>query len=57
MYNNKSISNYNNFQNFKVIPFNKLNDNLLYGYRSIYDRYKGYLNPNGDNRIQVGFLG
>ena len=48
---------YNNFQNFKVIPFNKLNDNLLYGYRSIYDRYKGYLNPNGDNRIQVGFLG
>lgn len=48
---------YNNFQNFKVIPFHKLNDNLLYGYRSIYDRYKGYLNPSGDSRIQVGFLG
>ena len=48
---------YNNFQNFKVIPFYKLNDNLLYGYRSIYDRYKGYLNPSGDSRIQVGFLG
>lgn len=48
---------YNNFQNFKVIPFYKLNDNLLYGYRSIYDKYKGYLNPSGDSRIQVGFLG
>lgn len=48
---------YNNFQNFKVIPFYKLNDNLLYGYRNIYNKYKAYLNPKGDKRIQVGFLG
>lgn len=47
---------YNNFQNFKVIPFYKLNDNLLYDYRNIYDQYKAYLNPNSDSRIQVGFL-
>lgn len=47
---------YSGYQNFKVIPFNKLNDNLLYNYREIYEQYKAYLNPNGDSRIQVGFI-
>lgn len=47
---------YNNFQNFKVYPFSKLNDSVLYNYRGIYDYYKQFLNPKGDERIQVGFL-
>jgi poly-gamma-glutamate synthesis protein (capsule biosynthesis protein) len=47
---------YNNFQNFKVIPFTKLTDSLLYDYRNIYETYKAYLNPKNDSRIQVGFI-
>lgn len=47
---------YSGFKNFKVIPFNKLNDSLLPGYQSIYETYKGYLNPKNDERIKVGFL-
>lgn len=47
---------YNNFQNFKVIPFTKLTDSLLYDYRNIYETYKAYLNPKNDQRIQVGFI-
>lgn len=47
---------YNNYQNFKVIPFSKLNDSLLYDYKNIYETYKGYLNPKNDSRIQVGFI-
>lgn len=45
-----------NYNNFKIIPFSKLNDSLLYNYRSIYEQYKRYLNPKGDSRIQVGFI-
>ncbi len=47
---------YNSFQDFKVIPFTKLNDSLLYNYRSIYDTYKAYLNPKNDSRVKVGFI-
>ncbi len=47
---------YNNYQNFKVIPFTKLNDSLLYNYRNIYETYKAYLNPKNDARIQVSFI-
>lgn len=47
---------YRNFKNYNVIPFTKLNDSLLYNYRSIYEKYKNYLNPKGDSRIQVGFI-
>ena len=47
---------YRGFQNFRVIPFNKLTDATLYGYRQIYDEYKQYINPKNDKRIQVGFF-
>lgn len=47
---------YQNYTNFKVIPFNKLNDNLLYGYQSIYDEYKQIINKTNDERIQTGFF-
>lgn len=47
---------YVNFRRYNIIPFPKLNDTLLYNYRSIYEQYKAYLNPKGDSRIQVGFL-
>lgn len=44
------------YKNFQVIPFNKLNDNLLYGYQSIYDQYKTIINQTNDDRIQTGFF-
>lgn len=47
---------YNYYQNFKIYPFTKLNDSLLYDYRGVYNYYKQFLNPKGDSRIQVGFL-
>lgn len=47
---------YQNYTNFKVIPFNKLNDNLLYGYQSIYNEYKQIINKTNDERIQTGFF-
>lgn len=45
-----------NYKNYSIMPFNKMNDSLLYNYRSIYEKYKGYLNPKGDSRIKVGFI-
>ena len=45
-----------NHKNYSIIPFTKLNDSLLYNYRSIYEQYKTYLNPKADSRIQVGFI-
>ena len=47
---------YQGYKNFQVIPFNKLNDNLLYGYQSIYDQYKPIINQTNDERIQTGFF-
>lgn len=49
-------THHNYYKNFKVIPFSRLNDSILYNYRAIYEQYKGYLNPNGDSRVQVGFI-
>lgn len=43
------------YRNFKVIPFYKLNDDLLYNYQNIYEKYKKIINPKNDERIQVGF--
>lgn len=45
-----------NFKNYSIIPFTRLNNSLLYNYRGIYEQYKRYLNPSGDSRIQVGFI-
>lgn len=45
-----------NYHNYSIIPFSKLNDSLLYNYRSTYEQYKKYLNPTNDSRIQVGFI-
>ena len=43
------------FRNFKVIPFNELDNNLLNNYQQIYEKYKKIINPTNDERIQVGF--
>ena len=43
------------YRNFQVIPFYKLNDDLLYNYQEIYEEYKKIINPKQDERIQVGF--
>lgn len=44
-----------NYKNFKVIPFNKLDNTKLNGYQSIYDQYKNIINKTNDSRIQTGF--
>lgn len=44
-----------NYHNFKVIPFNKLDNNKLNGYQSIYNEYKTVINKTNDSRIQTGF--
>ncbi|MBE6160476.1 MAG: CapA family protein [Lactobacillales bacterium] len=46
---------YRGYKNFKVIPFSKLNNNLLYGYQNIYNQYKPIINKTNDSRIQTGF--
>ena len=46
---------YRGYKNFKVIPFNKLNNNLLNGYQNIYNQYKPIINKTNDSRIQTGF--
>lgn len=43
------------YKNFKVIPFYELTENELSGYNTKYEKYKAIINPNGDERIQVGF--
>lgn len=45
------------YTNFEVIPFSRLNDNILWGYQSIYERYKPIINQTNDPRIQTGFIG
>lgn len=47
---------YRGFQNFKVIPFNKLTNTTLYGYNQIYEQYLGYVNPSNDPRIKLKFF-
>ena len=46
---------YQNYKNFKVIPFNKLDNSKLNGYESIYNQYKPIINKTNDSRIQTGF--
>jgi len=46
---------YRGYKNFKVIPFSKLNNNLLNGYQSIYNQYKPIINKTNDSRIKTGF--
>ena len=45
------------YTNFEVIPFSRLNDNILWGYQSIYEQYKPIINQTNDPRIQTGFIG
>ena len=47
---------YNGYQNFQAIPFNKLTNIKLYGYKNIYEQYIKYINPKNDDRIKVGFF-
>ena len=43
------------YKNFKVIPFNKLDNTKLNGYQNIYNQYKPIINKTNDSRIQTGF--
>lgn len=43
------------YRDFKVIPFYNLNNELLNGYKSIYEEYKTIINTTNDSRIQIGF--
>lgn len=44
------------YKNFKVIPYAYLTDDILKNHSSLYEKYKGYINPSNDSRIQVGFI-
>ena len=44
-----------NYHNFQVIPFSKLDNSKLSGYESIYNQYKPIINKTNDSRIQTGF--
>ena len=44
-----------NYHNFQVIPFSKLDNSKLSGYESIYNQYKPIINKTNDERIQTGF--
>lgn len=46
---------YQNYKNFQVIPFNKLDNTKLNGYEKIYNDYKPIINKTNDERIQTGF--
>lgn len=46
---------YQNYKNFKVIPFNKLDNSKLPNYQSIYNEYKQIINKKNDSRIKTGF--
>lgn len=46
---------YRGYKNFKVIPFNKLDNTKLNGYQNIYNQYKTIINKTNDSRIQTGF--
>jgi len=45
-----------NYKNFKVIPFSRLDNKLLNNYDKIYDEYIKYINPSNNEKIQVGFI-
>ena len=46
---------YQNYKNFQVIPFNKLDNSKLNGFENIYNQYKPIINKTNDERIQTGF--
>ena len=46
---------YENYKNFQVIPFNKLDNTKLSGFENIYNQYKPIINKTNDERIQTGF--
>lgn len=48
-------THHQSYKNFKVIPFNKLNNSILPGFEGIYNEYKAIINKSNDSRIKVGF--
>jgi poly-gamma-glutamate synthesis protein (capsule biosynthesis protein) len=46
---------YTNWGPVEVVPFNKLNDSILYGYKGIYDKYSNIINQYDDS-VQVGIF-
>ncbi len=44
------------YRQFKVIPFSKLNRDLLSDYQAIYKEYSEIINKTKDSRIQTGFI-
>lgn len=44
------------YKGFKVIPYAYLTDDILKDHDNLYNKYKAYINPSNDSRIQVGFI-
>ena len=50
-YNELLYTYYDDYTDFRVIPFSKLNDSLLKNYQSIHDKYVGYITKYDENVI------
>lgn len=48
-------THYQNYRNFKVIPFQKLDNSILNNHQKIYEEYKPIINQKNDPRITIGF--
>lgn len=49
-------THYVDYGQFEVLPFNKVTDQHLKNRDQVYESYKQIINPNQDERIQVGFF-
>lgn len=45
-----------NYTNFRVLPFTKVTEEHLKNYEGVYEKYIGYVNPDKDTRIELGFI-
>ena len=50
-YNELLYTYYDDYTDFRVIPFSKLNDDLLKNYQSIHDKYVGYITKYDENVV------
>lgn len=49
-------THHKNYKQFKVIPFNKLTDQILKDNKKTYEEFINYMNPIKDDRIQSGIF-
>ena len=50
-YNELLYTYYDDYTDFRVIPFSKLNNGLLKDYQSIHDKYVGYITKYDENVV------